>query len=151
MRSPIRALSHPALLCLIFLTAPRPAAAQDGVTLYQRLGGYDAIAAFVGDFFGRFGADEELAPYMGGLNAKAQARVFQHFVDFMCSQAGGPCLYNGADMSAAHEGLGIPSDHFDRVITHMTDALDATVANAGARQELLGLLRAMRREIVPGG
>ncbi|MCG8467340.1 MAG: group 1 truncated hemoglobin [Gemmatimonadetes bacterium] len=151
MRYPIRALSLSAVLCLVFLAAGRPVAAQDGTSLYQRLGGYDAIAAFVGDFFGRFGADEELAPYMGGLNAKAQARVFQHFVDFMCSQAGGPCLYNGADMPAAHEGLGIPSDHFDLVMTHMTDALDATVANAVARRELLGLLHAMRGEIVSGG
>ncbi|MEZ4589038.1 MAG: hypothetical protein R2909_21915, partial [Gemmatimonadales bacterium] len=40
-------------------------------SLYNRLGGYDKIAAFVDDFIERFDADPALAPFLGGLNAAA--------------------------------------------------------------------------------
>lgn len=117
-------------------------------TLYQRLGGYDAIAAFVDDFMIRFDGDSALAPYLGGINAKAGARIRQHFVDFICAEAEGPCLYTGQDMTAAHAGLRIPGGHFDAVMTHMRAALVKTGAPAMARDELLARLQKLRHEVV---
>lgn len=39
---------------------------------------------------GRFGADPQLAPLLGGINAPEGARIRQHFVDFICVRTGGP-------------------------------------------------------------
>lgn len=128
--------------------------AQSPSGLYQRVGGYDVIAAVVHDFMGRFAGDPALRPFLGGLNAAAGARVTQNFVDFFCSRSGGPCIYNGRDMGAAHEGLPITGAHFDAVMRHLGDALAAHDVPAAARDEFLALAAALRSEIVappPGG
>lgn len=117
-------------------------------TLYERLGGYDVIAAAVDDFLGRFGSDPELGPFLGGLNASAGARVRQHIVDFLCAESGGPCLYIGQDMETTHEGLGIEDAHFDRVVGHFSDAFEAQGVEEGARRELVSRLNGLRDAVV---
>jgi hemoglobin len=140
------------LLALTALLGPSPVLGQgvaaDEVSLYQRVGGYDVIATVVDDFLGRFGADPELAPFLGGLNAAEGARVRQRFVDFVCAHTGGACLYLGRDMEAAHEGLGIRAEHFDRVIGHMRAAIAANGVPDDAAGELLALFEAQREAIV---
>lgn len=120
-------------------------------TLYERMGGYDVIAAFVEDFFGRMAADPELQPLLGGINAAEGARVHQHFVDFFCARAGGPCVYHGRSMEAAHEGLPINDHHFDLVLGHMEDALEAQGVDSAARSEAMSMARGLRDEIVASG
>lgn len=149
---------HPGSTFLVLSTAlalvagaPAALSAQDGATgetLYHRLGGYDVIAATVDDFFARFGEDPALAPFLGGINAAEGARVRQRFIDFMCARTGGPCLYLGRDMAAAHEGLGITNDHFDRVVTHFRAALQANQVPEGAAAELMAMVEGLRSQIV---
>jgi len=139
-----------AVAALLSLAPIEPAAGQ-APSLYQRIGGYDAIARVVDDFFGRFAADPALTPFLGGLNAAAQGRVRQNFIDYFCSRAGGPCLYNGRDMAAAHEGLAIGAQHFDAVILHIGAALEAQRVPAAEGRELLALLRELRASIVAVG
>lgn len=135
---------------LLSLAGASPTTAQTP-SLYQRIGGYDAIARVVDDFFGRFAADPALKPFLGGLNAAAQGRVRQNFIDYFCARAGGPCLYNGRDMAAAHEGLAIGAQHFDGVILHIGAALEAQRVPAAEGRELLALLRELRASIVATG
>jgi hemoglobin len=117
-------------------------------SLYQRIGGYDVIAAVVDDFFARFGGDPILAPFLGGINAPNAGRIRQHFVDFMCAEAGGPCVYNGRSMKGAHEGLNIGDKEFDAVIRHFTAALESQRVPAAAGEELMSKFRAMKADIV---
>lgn len=136
---------------LLAASAASPLAAQSAdEALYRRMGGYDVIAALVDDFFDRFGRDETLAPFLGGLNAAAGARVRQNFIDFFCSQTGGPCLYNGRDMKATHTGLPIRDAHFEAVMRHFSDAMDAQRIGPGEKQEILAMLRDLRSDIVQG-
>lgn len=139
-----------ALALLVSATSGPLAAQSDGPTLYERMGGYDVVAAFIDDFLARFDADPELMPFLGGINAAEGARVRQHLVDFVCARAGGPCAYHGRDMVATHEGLGIGSAHFDSVIGHMSDALEAQGVASREREELLSILRGLRSQIVGG-
>jgi hemoglobin len=145
------ARSAPLILLLALAMTTEPAAAQSADTpLYQRMGGYDRIAAVVDDFFGRFGTDPTLAPFLGGLNAAAGARVRQSFIDFFCARTGGPCLYNGRDMKSAHEGLAIREAHFESVIRHFEAALDAQRVGGAEKQEILTMLRGLKADIVQG-
>jgi len=139
-----------AIATLLSLADTAPVSAQ-APSLYQRIGGYDAIARVVDDFFGRFAADPAFTPFLGGLNSAAQGRVRQNFIDYFCARAGGPCLYNGRDMAAAHEGLAIGAQHFDAVILHIGAALEAQRVPAAEGRELLALLRELRASIVAGG
>jgi len=120
----------------------------DQPSLYERIGGYDVIAATVDNFLERFDADPELIPFLGGVNAAEGARIRQHFVDFFCAQTGGPCLYLGRDMTETHEGLGIMDAHFEGVIKHLTNALDHQGVEDHEKQELLSFLMSLRAQIV---
>lgn len=147
---PIRTMSLLALV-LVAVSPNMPAKAQTGEpSLYERVGGYDVLAAFVDDFMVRFDEDPELVPYLGGINAAAGARIRQHFVDYMCAISGGPCLYNGRAMPTAHDGLRIASSHFEAVMAHMKDALDAQDVAIRERDELLAMLQTLKSQIVSG-
>lgn len=136
-------------LITIALGLAVPAGAQP-TSLYQRMGGYDRVASFVDTFFVRFDKDPQLAPFLTGLNGVAQGRIRQHFVDFICAQTGGPCLYTGNSMEAAHEGLTISARQFDAVLDHMRNALDIVGVPARERDELLARMRAFREAVVSG-
>jgi hemoglobin len=140
-----------ALALLVVAAVPLHAqSGEDGdASLYQRIGGYDVIAAVVDDFFARFGEDPELVPFLGGINASEGARIRQRFVDFVCARTGGPCLYLGRDMRTTHDGLPITDTHFDRVMRHMEAAVAAQQMPDGAAGELISMLGALRSEILP--
>ena len=59
-------------------------------TLYQRLGGYDAIAAVADDLLARPKADPQLARFWAHRGNDGLRREQQLLVDFLCSSAGGP-------------------------------------------------------------
>ena len=90
-------------LCLA-LVAGRTSAAE---TLYQRLGGYDAIAGFVDTAFPRVAAHPQLNHLFRGHSRDSQFRQRQLIVDALCAAAGGPCVYIGRPMKPVHVGLGI--------------------------------------------
>src|SRR4051812_45387602 len=85
----------------------RPALAEDK-SLYQRIGGYDAIAAVTDDFLARLEKDDKLGRFFQGVSDDDSViRIRQHVIDLVCAQTGGPCKYTGRDMKTAHAGLGI--------------------------------------------
>lgn len=76
-------------------------------TLYERVGGYDALAAVTDDFLGRMAADKALARFLAGHSEDSLKRIRQLIVDQLCAATGGPCVYIGRDMKTAHKGMGI--------------------------------------------
>ena len=76
-------------------------------SLYKRLGGYDAIAAFVADLMPRLYNDPTLWVYWKGKSVDSRRRGEQLLVDFLCAAFEGPVFYAGPDMKSSHQGLGI--------------------------------------------
>ena len=96
--------------------------------LYQRLGGYDAMASIVRDFYDRAFADPETAVFFRG---HRRQRIVQQTVDFFCALAGGSTIYTGADMTSAHDGLGLTERDWRATGAHLVAALDGhSVAEA---------------------
>jgi len=58
-------------------------------TLYQRLGGYDAICAVTNDLLPRLQADPQLARYWQHRGEDGVKREKQLLIDFLCSSAAG--------------------------------------------------------------
>jgi hemoglobin len=128
--------------------APPQALAQQQKTLYQRLGGYDAIAAVTDDFIGRLAGDPQLKRFFGGLSVDSQKKLRQHVVDFLCNATGGPCLYTGRDMKTAHTGLGITEADWNVSVTHLTATLDKFKVPEKEKGEILGAIGGLKGDII---
>src|ERR1051325_809584 len=67
-------------------------------SLYERVGGYNALAAVVDDFVGRLVADKQFEKFFVGHSTDSKKRIRQHILDQFCAATGGPCVYTGRDM-----------------------------------------------------
>src|SRR5207302_7629505 len=92
-------------LAMVTCLAVSDGAQQKPKTLYERLGGYDAIAAVTDDFIGRLVADKQITRFFTGASTDSKKRIRQLVVDQICAATGGPCIYIGRSMKASHEGL----------------------------------------------
>lgn len=117
-------------------------------TLYQRLGGYDALAAVTDDFIGRLATDEKLAKFFIGLSNDSKKKVRQHVIDFLCLATGGPCVYTGRDMKTVHTGLNITKDEWDLSVKHLTATLDEFKVPAKEKGEVLKAIGELEKDIV---
>ena len=131
-------------------TAPPQAAASQpaGKSLYQRLGGYDAIAAITDDMIPRFVGDPQLKPFFRGLNAEHQRLVRQHLVDFLCQATGGPCYYTGRDMKTAHTGLNITDEQWQAAMKEVAASLDNFKVPDREKSEVLAAVGGLKADIV---
>lgn len=127
--------------------APPPQQAKQN-SLYQRLGGYDAIAAVVDDFVGRLIQDPQFSRFFAGLSVDSKKRVRQHIVDQFCAAAGGPCLYTGRDMKTSHTGLGITEADWNAAAKHLVATLDKFKVPQKEKDELLGFVSGLKKDIV---
>jgi hemoglobin len=101
-----------------------PAKAEDK-SLYQRLGGYDAIAAVSDEFLARLAND-----------------------DLVCKSTGGPCVYTGRDMKVAHAGAGITKADWDRSLKIFGEVLNKFKVPEKEQQELAALLLPLEKDVV---
>ena len=129
------------------------ASAQDGQmqakkSLYQRLGGYDAIAAVVDDFVGRLVTDKQFERFFVGHSNDSKKRIRQHIVDQFCMGAGGPCVYTGRSMKDSHTGLGISEAEWDASAKHLVATLDKFKVPEAEQKELLAFVTTLKADIV---
>ena len=68
-------------------------------TLYERLGGYDAIAAVADDLLPRLQGDRQFGRFWAHRGEDGMKREKQLLIDFLCASAGGPMYYRGRDMA----------------------------------------------------
>lgn len=148
-------LSLPLLLTLLLMAyASAPVvvrAAQQGTmekSLYERLGGYTAIAAVVDDFVARLVKDKRFENFFKGLSLDSKKVLRQRAVDFICAEAGGPCMYTGRTMRVSHEGLGITEDDWQASVTHLVAALDKFKVQKREKDELLAAISKFKKDIV---
>lgn len=131
--------------------ASRSGGTADGVKLYTRLGGYDALAAVTDDFLGRALADTAIAPFFKGLEPWQKARVRQMIVDQLCEASGGPCLYVGRPMKLAHEQIQMDDRIWNTFVGHIVATLRKFNVPDREQRELLEILASMKGDIVHGG
>ena len=117
-------------------------------SLYQRLGGYDAIAAVVDDFIGRLVADKALSHFFGGASTSSQKHFRQLLVDQVCAVTGGPCVYIGRDMKTAHSGLGITEAEWQAGVKDIVAALDKFKVPQKEKDDLIAIIATTKSDIV---
>lgn len=117
-------------------------------TLYQRLGGYDALAAVSDDFLDRLGKSKQLSRFVVGLSVDSKKKLRQHLVDFLCNATGGPCLYLGRDMKTVHTGLGITESDWKEGVNALVATLDKFKVPAAEKSDVLGAVGGLKKDIV---
>ena len=138
------------LTALAALTWIAPAAEAKERTLYQRLGGKQAITAVVDEFVGRVAADTRINSYFAAAAADPRrlASFKMKLVDQICQASGGPCKYMGQDMKTAHLGMGITGEQFGALVGDLVGALDKFKVGEKEKGELLAALGPMKSDIV---
>ena len=117
-------------------------------TLYQRLGGYDAIAAVASDLLPRLQADSRLARFWQNRGDDAIQREKQLLIDFLCASAGGPLYYTGRDMKVSHKGMKISEADWAAFLGHLNATLDAFKVPKPERDEVVAFVQSTKRDIV---
>ena len=135
------------LSLLSMVAGSTPGRAQEK-SLYQRIGGYDALAAVVDDFVGRLVTDKQFERFFVGHSDDSKKRIRQHILDQFCAATGGPCLYLGRDMKTSHAGLGITSAEWDAAAKHLVASLDKFKVPEKEKGEVLAFVVSLKKDIV---
>jgi hemoglobin len=142
------------LLCILSLGTAHVAAADPKAppaekpaekSLYDRLGGKDAIKAVVHEFVGNVAADTVINKRFAKTDTK---KLENNLVDQICQATGGPCKYKGKSMADAHKGMKIKEEEFNALVGDLVKALDKFKVGKQEQKDLLGALAAMKGDIV---
>lgn len=120
----------------------------DKPSLYQRIGGYDAIAALVEDLLPRLTGDPTIGVYWKGKSRDSMRKDKQLVIEFLCMAFGGPSGYLGRDMKTSHEGLGITDEEWDIFARHTVAALDKLGISEPEKTEFLAAAQSLKPDIV---
>jgi hemoglobin len=114
-------------------------------SLYDRLGGTDAITAVVLAVVDRQLKDDRINRKFARTN---KDRLIKEFVDQICQATGGPCKYTGRNMTETHHNMGVTSGEFQAFAEDVVAVLNDFKVGATEQDELLNILAPLREEIV---
>jgi len=121
-----------------------------GDTLYERLGGYDALSAVAGNLLPRLMSDPELGRFWKHRGEDGVLREKQLLIDFLCSNAGGPVYYTGRDMKLSHRGMGISQSDWQSFMGHLSATLGAFSVPEPEMAEVISFIESTKVDIVEG-
>ena len=117
-------------------------------SLYERLGGYDAITAVCNDLLPRLSSDALLGRYWKHRGADGIAREKQLLIDFLCNAAGGPMYYTGRDMKLSHKGMGINNADWQAFMGHVRATLEKFNVPAQERSDVVAFIESTKADMV---
>ena len=121
-----------------------PAARADD-TLFQDLGGRDAIVKIASDAADNFLADERIKATFDNTNMD---RFRKLLAEQLCQVAGGPCVYTGRNMHDTHKGLHLTNADFNALVEDLQKAMDKDGVSFATQNRFLARLAPMQHDIV---
>lgn len=134
------------------------------LTLYDRLGGEQGLAAIVDDFLPRVMQDPRVnwsrkGVKKGGFLRLTEAPEWQatqesvatlrkHMMQFLALATGGPPQYDGRDIKSVHQGMAVTNAEFDAAIGDLKASLDRLKLRDQEQKELLAIMESTRPQIV---
>src|SRR5579864_4761617 len=114
-------------------------------SLYDRLGGLDAITAVVGSFRDRVAADDRINLKFARTDL---GRLTKMLIDQVCEATGGPCQYTGRSMKEAHASMRVTTGEFNALVEDLVATLNHFKVGKAEQDELLAILGPLKSEIV---
>ena len=120
-------------------------------SLYERLGGVDAIALVVDRFSDEIVTNPKLNenPALREWNEQGNLPSLKFMrILWICAATGGSFYYTGRELGEAHKDLHITSEEFDEVGAEIDRALDYFDVPEPEQQEVLGAITARKDEVI---
>ncbi len=118
------------------------------LSLYERLGGYDGITAFVNDLLPRLEADPQLGRFWQNRGDDGIAREKQLLIDYLCANAGGPVYYTGRDMKLCHKGMKISESDWEIFFGHAGATMQALQVPQQECDDVVTFVSSLKEDIV---
>ena len=117
-------------------------------TLYERLGGYDAITAVANDLLPRLQGDSQLGRFWAHRGEDGVKREKQLLIDFLCECAGGPMYYRGRNMALCHRGMRISESDWNAFLGHAGATLGKFKVPDAEQREVVAFVQSLKKDIV---
>ena len=134
-----------ALVRALLLLALFPGNARAADALFADLGGQPGIGRIASNALDLYFTDPRLEHDFNNIN---RAFLQPRFTAYLCKVAGGPCVYKGHSMKAAHKGLAIDEARFNAVVEDLQIAMDRAGVPFRIQNKFLARLAPMERDIV---
>lgn len=118
------------------------------VSLYERIGGAEAVKAAVALLYDKILSDPMLMPFFKDIDVD---RLRSSQSAFVSMAFGGPVQYTGASLRKAHERLvarGLSDPHFDKVALHLKAAMEDLSVPPSLITEALRIVETTRPDIL---
>ena len=132
-----------ALILMGFMLIAAPAMADD--TLFADMGGQPGIDKIVEASVANYLADERIKAVFDESNMD---RVRAEFKVQFCQVAGGPCGYQGHDMTQAHRGLHLTNADFNAVVEDLQAAMEQVGVPFAVQNRFLARVAPMQHQVV---
>jgi len=117
-------------------------------TLYEQLGGQEAIDAAVQIFYRKMLADDRVSDFFDDVDMDKQIAKQAAFLTFAF---GGPNNYTGLDMREGHKHLverGLNETHVDIVVGHLGDTLKELGVDDEKIAEVAAIANSVRDDVL---
>ena len=114
-------------------------------SLYEQLGGAEAMQAAVDLFYERVLADPKINHFFEGRDMGKQRAMQTAFLSMVF---GGPATYSGRTLRQAHAGLPLDDSHFDAVARHLQATLDDLGVPAELADQVMGIAASTRDDVL---
>lgn len=116
-------------------------------SLFERLGGTEGITQIASDLVDNHMSNPRISPRFAESNVD---KLKNAAATFFITGSGGPEVYEGRDMVAAHKGMNIDATEFVAVLDDALKALSQNKVGQREQEEVLFILYRMKGEIVFG-
>ena len=103
------------------------------------------IKRIVDDGYAIILADDRIKDDFDNINPD---HIKPRLIDLICQLSGGPCIYKGRPMAAAHEGLDLTQAKFNALAEDMQTGMQNLGIPYWTQNRLMALLAPMQRDIV---
>ncbi|MCB2102986.1 MAG: group 1 truncated hemoglobin [Rhodobacterales bacterium] len=154
MKHPLRlALLAVSLVLPLALSGPHARADQAAApakvpTLYERVGGYDAISAVVEELVARLAADDKVGRFWAHRGEDGIRREKQLVKSFIAEAAGGPIAYPGRTNPVSHKGMRIDAEDWKRMMAHLDAILTDFKVPPREHKDVMAFIDSTRKDIV---
>jgi len=115
-------------------------------TLYRRLGGRDAIARIVKDWFERMKHDPVIRLFHG-LSAGKENESTQATIAYLSAASGGCGHYSQSQQRVAHRAIVLMSNLWETSAGHLMEALASEGVSDRVKGEIISCMTGLRDEI----
>lgn len=115
------------------------------MSLYDRLGGADAVDAAVDIFYRKVLSDDRVSKFFDDVDMDAQ-RAKQKA--FLTVAFGGPNNYSGKDMREAHKNMSLTEDHFGAVAENLVATLQELGVNENDINEVVNIALSVKGDVL---